>query len=266
MFTNKVVLVTGASKGIGSGIAIGFAQKGADVVVNYHHDSDGADSVVKQITKLGRKAVALQADVGKADDAQFLISTALQTFGKIDILINNAGIAIWKPFLELTEADWDMTINTNLKSIFLISRLAAKSMIENGAGVIVNISSIAGHGSMECLAPYSASKGGMTLLTKAMAVELAPYKIRVNSLAPGTIDIKRNRETDPNYPDNWLPYIPAGRVGEIRDIVDPVLFLCSEAAAYITGETIYADGGLTQYVPMPRADFVGLVKKDECHE
>ena len=135
----------------------------------------------------------------------------IRYFGKIDVLINNAGIAIWKPFLELSEENWDHTLDTNLKSVFLCSQAVAKNLVErNLPGSIINISSIAAHGAMDCLVPYCASKGGMTLITKAMATELGPYKIRVNALAPGSIDIERNRKTDPNYPEDWHPFIPLG--------------------------------------------------------
>jgi NAD(P)-dependent dehydrogenase (short-subunit alcohol dehydrogenase family) len=122
-------------------------------------------------------------------------------------------------------------------------------------GSIVNISSIAAAGALDCLVPYCASKGGMLLITKAMATELGPYNIRVNSVAPGTIDIERNRRTDPNYPGDWLPFIPMGRVGLPSDVAKPVIFLASDEAAYVTGQTFWADGGETSYVPMPRADF-----------
>lgn len=200
-FENKVVVITGASKGIGAGLAAGFAELGASVAVNYNSDSDGADQLVREISERTKsKAIAVQADVGNAQDAERLIHEVLQEYGKVDVLINNAGIAIWKPLLELTEDDWDQTMDTNLKSIFLLSKQVVPSMIEQGGGAILNISSIAARGSMDCLAPYNASKGGMTLLTKALAVELAKYNIRVNALAPGTIDIPRNRKTDPNYP------------------------------------------------------------------
>jgi NAD(P)-dependent dehydrogenase (short-subunit alcohol dehydrogenase family) len=176
--------------------------------------------------------------------------------GTIDLLVNNAGIALWKPFLELDEENWDRTIATNLKSVFLCSQAFALALISSHRkGGIVNISSIAAHGALDCLVPYCASKGGMTLATQAMATELAPYGIRVNAVAPGTIDIKRNRDTDPGYPGNWEKFIPFGRVGLPEEIAKPVVFLCSSEADYVTGQIFWIDGGLTSYVPMPRADF-----------
>ena len=185
-----------------------------------------------------------------------MVSAGIERFGKIDVLVNNAGIAIWKPFLELSEDNWDRTLDVNLKSVFLCSQAVARHLVEQKIpGSIVNISSIAAYGALDCLVPYCASKGGMTLATKAMATELGPYGIRVNAVAAGTIDIKRNRDTDPEYPDDWIPFIPMGRVGTVEDIAKPVIFLASDNADYITGQTFWIDGGLTSYVPMPRADF-----------
>jgi len=253
---NKVAIVTGSSKGIGAGIAKELAIQGCNVAVNYHGDKEGANKVKEYIeTNTGQKAISVYADVSKFKDCEFLVSETIKAFGKIDILINNAGIAHWKPFFEITEEIWDDTLDTNLKSVYMLSQLAGKNMSENDGGVIVNISSIASHGAMDCLVPYCASKGGMTLITKAMAVELASYNIRVNAISSGTIDIERNRKTDPDYPNDWIPYIPLGRVGKVEDISKPVVFLCSEDASYITGQNIFVCGGEVDYVPMPRSDF-----------
>lgn len=252
---NKVAIVTGASKGIGQGIAIGMAKEGADVVVNYCNDEKGAAQTAEEIEKIGRRALVFKADVSISSEVKEMVDATIKTLGNIDILINNAGIAIWKPFLELTEEEWDRTLDVNLKGIFLCSQAVARHMAETGGGTIVNMSSIAGHAALDCLVPYCTSKGGVTLITKAMAVELAPYNIRVNALGPGTIDIERNRSKDPNYPEDWIPYIPMGRVGQVEDIVKPVIFLASDESSYITGQTIYAAGGELAYVPMPRADF-----------
>jgi NAD(P)-dependent dehydrogenase (short-subunit alcohol dehydrogenase family) len=253
---NRVVLVTGASKGIGAEIAKEAAREGADVIVNYASDRAGAEATLDEISQLGCRGMAIGADVGTRADVERMVAAGIEQFGKIDVLINNAGIAIWRPFLELTEDEWDRTLDTNLKSVFLCSQAVVRHLVANHLpGSIVNISSIAAHGALDCLVPYCASKGGMALTTKAMATELGPYGIRVNSLAPGTIDIKRNRDTDPNYPGDWVPYIPLGRVGQVGDIAKPVIFLASDEAGYITGQTFWADGGETSYVPMPRADF-----------
>jgi len=253
---NKTAIITGSSKGIGAAIAIELARQGCNTVINYNSDVDGAREVLRKIKNIaGADSIMVKADIGKYRDVKKLFREAADSFKKIDVLVNNAGIAIWKPFLEITEVMWDRTIDTNLKGAFMCSQAAAKMMIETGGGTIVNISSLGANGSMDCLVPYVTSKGGMTLLTKALAVELAPYNIRVNTIAPGTIDIERNRKTDPDYPDDWIPYIPMGRVGKVKDITGPVVFLCSEESSYITGQNIYVCGGQTDYVPMPRSGF-----------
>lgn len=252
---DKVAIITGASKGIGAEIAKELAREGADVVINYNTDVIGAKSVKDYVESIGRRAIMIKADIGKYDEVENLINQTIKYYGKINILINNAGIAIWKPFFEITEEIWDKTIDTNLKGTFMASQFAAREMKKNGGGVIVNISSLAAQGAMDCLVPYCASKGGMTLITKAMAVELAQYDIRVNTIAPGTINIERNRKTDPNYPDDWIPFIPMGRVGKVEDIAKPVVFLCTDDAAFITGQNIFITGGQTEYIPMPRSDF-----------
>lgn len=258
--SNRVALVTGASKGIGAGIAVEAAREGADVIVNYCSDREGAQATLAQITKLGRRGMIAQGDVSQKDQVDRMVAEGIAELGKIDVLVNNAGIAMWKPFLELDEENWDRTLAVNLKSVFLCSQAVAKQLVAKKlGGSIVNISSIAAYGSLDCLVPYCASKGGMTLTTKAMATELARWGIRVNAIAAGTVDIKRNRDTDPNYPDNWAGFIPMGRVGRVEDIAKPVIFLASEESAYVTGQTFCVDGGQTSYVPMPGADFA---KKD----
>lgn len=253
---DRVTLVTGASKGLGAEIAVEAARQGSNVIVNCHSDQAGANRVLQEIEGLGRKGVVLRANVGLKDDVDTMVAAGIKEFGKIDVLVNNAGIALWQPFLELDEENWDNTLNTNLKSVFLCTQAVAKHLVSAGLpGSIVNISSIAAAGAMDCLVPYCASKGGMTLITKALASELGPHGIRVNAFAPGSIDIKRNRDTDPNYPGDWLPYIPLGRVGTVQDVAKPVIFLASDEAAYVTGQIFWGDGGETCYVPMPRSDF-----------
>ena len=251
-----VALVTGASKGIGAAIAIEAARAGADVVINYATDLPGAEQTLAAVTTAGRRGIIVQADVSRKAEVDAMVARGIEAFGNIDILVNNSGIALWKPFLEIDEENWDRTIDVNLKSVFLCSQAVARALVQQGLpGSIINISSIAAWGALDCLVPYCASKGGMTLITRAMATELGAHGIRVNALAPGTIDITRNRETDPLYPDNWAPFIPLGRVGTVEDIARPVIFLASDDAAYITGQTFWADGGETSYVPMPRSDF-----------
>ncbi|MCK5154958.1 MAG: glucose 1-dehydrogenase [Spirochaetales bacterium] len=252
---DKVALITGASKGIGRGIALGMAKEGADVIVNYFSDEEGARQAAKEIEKMGRRVLLCRADISISSEVDMMVETAIKEFGKIDILINNAGIAIWKPFFEVSESVWDRTLNVNLKGAFLCSQAVARTMVKNGGGNIVNISSNGGYAALDCLVPYCASKGGMTLLTKAMSTELAPYKIRVNAVGPGPIEIERNLREDPKFQDTWPPYIPLKRVGLVEEVVMPVIFLVSDEASYITGQTLYVEGGLLSYVPMPRAEF-----------
>lgn len=253
---DKIVLVTGASKGIGAGIALEAAKEGGDLIINYCEDQAGAAKTLAEVRNLGRRGMIYQADVSQKKQVDEMVAAAVGQMGGVDILINNAGIALWKPFLQLDEANWDRTLEVNLKSVFLCSQAVARHLVARKAqGSIVSISSIAAHGALDCLVPYCASKGGMTLATKAMATELAPYGIRVNAVAAGTIDIKRNRDTDPDYPGSWLPFIPMGRAGQVEEVAKPVVFLASDEAAYITGQTFWVDGGETSYVPMPRADF-----------
>ena len=253
---NRVVLVTGASKGIGAEIAVESAREGADVIINYATDQSGAAATLSEVEKLGRRAMVVRADVRSKVEVDEMVGSGIQRFGKIDVLINNAGIAIWTPFLKVSEDDWDRVLDTNLKGVFLCSQAVARHLVDRGLpGSIVNISSVGGYGALDCLVPYCASKGGMALITKAMATELGPHGIRVNTLAPGTIDVKRNRDLDPDYPDNWVSFIPLGYVGTVGEVAQPAIFLASDKASYITGQTFWADGGVTSYVAMPRADF-----------
>lgn len=255
---DRVVLVTGASKGIGAEVAMEAAREGADVIIDYATDRAGAQAVLAGVEKLGRRGIVVRADVSVKADVDALVAQGIERFGKIDILINNAGIALWKPFLEKTEDEWDRTLNVNLKGVFLCTQAVARHLVEKSLpGSVVNMSSIAAYGTLDCLVDYCASKGGMTLATKAMATELGPYGIRVNTVAPGNIDVKRNRDLDPNFLDSCVPFTPLGRVGKVSDIAKAVIFLASDDAEYITGQIIWVDGGLTTYVPMPRVGFVG---------
>ena len=252
----RVALVTGASKGIGAAIAIEAAREGADVLINYRSDHEGAEKVLDAVKSLDRKGMIHAGDVGRKADVDAMIAKGFDHFGVIDILINNAGIALWKPFLELDEENWDRTLATNLKSVFLCSQAFARRLVEKKKqGSIVNISSIAGFGAIDCLVPYCVSKGGMHSITTAMATELGPYGIRVNALAPGPIDTERNRQTDPAFPGSCKPFIPRGQVGSVEEVAKPAIFLASDEASHITGQCFSVDGGQTAYIPMSRADF-----------
>lgn len=239
----KVALVTGGSRGIGRSIAIELARCGASVVINYMKDEKSAEAAVKEISSSGGYAIAVKGDVSIYDEAKLLIEEVIKSFGKIDILINNAGISKVGLFIDMSEADWDNIINTNLKSMFNVSHNAVNYMLKKKSGCIVNISSIWGNSGAACEVAYSASKGGINSFTKALAKELAPSNIRVNAVAPGIINTEMN---------NWLTEedrialrdeIPLGTFGEGEDVGKLVTFLCSEGSKYITGQVLTVDGG-----------------------
>jgi len=238
----KVAIVTGSARGIGYGIAIALAEEGCNVVVSDLNENDCA-KVVTEIENIGSKALAVKCDVSKKADVDNLISSAVKKFGKLDILVNNAGIFPFKPFLQMTEADWDKVLNVNLKSVFMCSQAAAKEM-KNG-GKIISISSIAAFVGFEGLTHYCATKGGINAMTRAMALELGPQKINVNAIAPGAIDTPGAKMTDENMMKQTIAAIPWKRMGIPEDIANAVVFLASDKADYITGQTIIVDGGYT---------------------
>jgi len=253
----KVAIVTGASSGIGRGIALGMGREGASVVINYHSHQETAEEVQKQIERSGGKAVILRADVGHEAEAQQLIDTAIEHFGRLDILVNNAGIQQDASFLEMTLEQWQKVIDTNLTGPFLCARAAAREFVKQGlqpersraTGNIIFISSVhdvipwAGH------ANYTAAKGGIQMLMKTLAQELAKHKIRVNSLSPGAIKTHINQQDweQEEGRQKMLSQIPYGRIGDPEDIANVAVWLATDEADYITGATIYVDGGMTLY-------------------
>ena len=240
----KVAAVTGSSQGVGQGIALGLASAGWDVAVNYNRSEEGAEATASRIREMGRRAWVLRADVGDSTQVKTMFSALHREAGRLDLLVNNAGVQTWAPLLELAEEDWDRTIRTNLKGTFLCTQQAALIMREAGGGHIVNIGSGANKGPFPNLVDYSASKGGIDNLTRVAAVELGPYGISVNCVAPGAIEIERTRLEDPDYAGVWGSITPLGRIGTPGDVAEAVIFLASERASFITGQTIYVDGGL----------------------
>jgi 3-oxoacyl-[acyl-carrier protein] reductase len=240
----KRALVTGASKGIGAGIALALAREGADVAVNYHRDAGGAEDVVRQIEALGRKAVALKGDVGQVADCQKLVQEAADALGGLDLLVNNAGITLWEDFFDTDEAHWDATLDTNLKSVFFCTQAAARVMRDQKWGRVVNISSGASRSAFKRATPYNASKGGLNMLTAGLAVELGEYGITVNAVGPGAILIARTSDELPDYAGTFARATPLGRVGYPEDIAGAVVYFCSDAASYVTGQVFWVDGGL----------------------
>ncbi len=257
LLQGQKALVTGASSGIGRSVAIYLAQEGADVVVNYVGGVDAANDVVATIISKGGKAIAIQADVSKEDQVQAMYRQMFEAFGTIDILVNNAGLQQDSPFDEMTLTQWQKVIDINLTGQFLCAREAIREFkrrgvvpaISNAAGKIIGMSSVhevipwAGH------VNYAASKGGVMLMNKSIAQEVAPYRIRVNSVCPGAIRTPINRtawETPEAY-DKLMELIPYKRIGEPEDIARTVAWLASDDADYITGVSLFADGGMTLY-------------------
>lgn len=237
-------LVTGSSKGVGKGIALELARCGCDVAVNYNSDAAGAAATVVEIQSLGRQAFPVQANVGCAADVDRMMAEVFERFPGLHVLVNNAGVQTWKPLLDLAEAEWDRTIATNLKGCFLCTQRAARHMREHRGGRIVNIGSGCNKAPFPNLADYTASKGGIEMFTKVAAVELGPYGITVNCVAPGAVEIERTKQETGDYAGTWAGLTPLGRVGLPRDIGKTVAFLCGPGGDFITGQTIWVDGGL----------------------
>lgn len=247
---DKVAIVTGSGQGIGKSICEEFGREGAQVVVSSRRSINGRP-VADGIAEAGGRAVFVQCDVSAEEQVKALIDTTIKQFGRIDILVNNAGVNFVKPFPDVQPADWDRVINTDLRGTYLCSWYAVPHMLRRGGGSIVNITTV--H-TMACLpgaAPYDAAKWGVVGLTKSMAVELAPENVRVNALSPGLIDTKiwddikaaaSDKETVLEY---WRQNIPMGRVGTPEEIAQTAVFLASDAASYITGANLLADGGMT---------------------
>jgi len=242
--TAKYALVTGASKGIGRGIALGLAEAGWHVAVNYNRDKGGAEETAAKIRELGRDAWIMQGDVGFSDQTARLFEDVRRDMGRLDLLVNNAGVQTFAALLDLREEDFDRTIRTNLKGCFVCSQQAARIMRDQGGGCIVNIGSGANKQPFPGLIDYCTSKGGIENLTKVSAVELGPYGIRVNCVAPGAIEIERTQLESPDYAGTWGQITPLRRVGQVQDVAAVVVFLASDAAEFTTGQTIYVDGGL----------------------
>ncbi|MGE0131624.1 MAG: SDR family NAD(P)-dependent oxidoreductase [Blastocatellales bacterium] len=245
--SGKVALVTGAGSGIGKATAIALAEAGAAVAINYHRNEAGAADAKQTITNAGGRAITIQADVTKSADVRRMVEETVAAFGPVDILVNNAGSLVERlRLLELTEERWDDVINLNLKSAFLCAQAVAASMIERKAGVIINVTSIAGrNGGALGSIHYSTAKGGMITMTKGMAKELAPHGVRVNAVSPGVIDTPFHEQfSTPEAMKNFANIIPLGRVGKSEEVARTIVYLASEAASFLVGETIEINGGM----------------------
>ena len=245
--TGKVAAVTGGDQGIGRAIAERLAQDGADVAICYRKNKKGADEVVAGITAAKRRAAAFQADVGIVADGQRFIDEAVAALGKVDILINNAGLEKRADFWDVTEADFDAVLNVNLKGMFFVTQSVVRHLRKTGRpGKIINISSVHEELPFPHFASYCASKGGIKMLTRNLAIELAPAKITINSIAPGAIETPINTKllNDPVKLKDLLENIPLGRLGKPEDVAGIASFLASEDSDYVTGTTLFVDGGL----------------------
>jgi glucose 1-dehydrogenase len=242
---NKVAVVTGSSQGIGRAIALVFAREGAAVTVDYRSHPDEAQAVVEEIEGSGGRALAVRADVSEPGDVRNLIRKTVQEFGCLDIMVNNAGIEEKVPFLETPFESYERVVRVNLTGAWLGCQEAARQMVEQGeGGRIINVSSVHEDRPMPTNAPYCAAKGGLRMLMRTIAVELAPHGITVNNVAPGAIEtpINKNLEENPEQMEELLSEIPLGRMGRPEEVAELALYLAS--ASYVTGSTLYIDGGM----------------------
>ena len=245
MQPGKTALVTGASRGIGKEIALELARNGYRVAVNYFNDpAPMVDAAMAEIHALQPASIGIQADIRCSAQVSAMFLKVMAEIGHLDLLVNNAGVQTWRPLLEVTEDEWDLVIDTNLKGCFLCTQQAARCMKDHGGGSIVNLGSGCNKLAFPSLVAYTASKGGIEMFTKEAAVELGQYGIRVNCIAPGSIESERTRQEDPDYAGTWSKLTPLGRVGTEADIAPTVVFLASPGASFISGQTIWIDGAL----------------------
>lgn len=244
MLKDKVVLVTGASRGIGREIALTLGKAGAKIIVNYFGSQEKAEAVVSEIKASGSEAMALRSDVSNAQDVDAMFKQIMNTYGVIDIVVNNAGITSDNLLIRMKEEEWDRVIDTNLKSVFLVSKVAAKQMMRQRHGNIINISSVVGVIGNAGQANYVAAKSGVIGLTKSMARELAVRGIRVNAIAPGFIATDMTEQLSDEVKDQLLSQIPLQQLGQPEHIANVALFLASPMSAYMTGQILSVDGGM----------------------
>lgn len=243
--TNKVSLITGGSRGIGAATAFLLAQTGSDIILNYARNNERAGAIANAIRELGRRVLVHQANVGNADEARSLVEQGIASFGRIDIVVNNAGIWTYGEIGAMNENVWDETMEANLKSIFNICNAVVPHMKKSGGGRIINIASTAGQRGEAFHSHYAASKGGVIAFTKSIAAELAPFNILVNTVAPGWVDTEMTESAlgDGKSREEIAASIPLHRIATPEDIAGPVLFLASDLARHITGSTISVNGG-----------------------
>lgn len=248
----KVAIVTGGNSGIGKAVSLALAGQGAHLVIDYIADQQATEDLERQIAALGDEAIGIEADVSRIDDLQRLVDAAVKTFGRLDVMVNNAGIETRTSVLDTTEAQFEKVMNINLKSAFFGTQLAAKQMIaQGGGGRIINMTSVHEDWPMPGNTSYCLSKGGMRMLTRTAGVELAPHNILVVGVGPGAVATPINISTmqDPVKMEKLDSAIPVGRMAKPEEIGSVVAFLAGDGASYITGTTIFADGGIMQGSP-----------------
>ena len=245
-FEGKVALVTGASRGIGRAIALALAAEGADVAVNYAGSEAAAKEVAAEIEAMGRKAFVIQADIASTEASTAMVDAVVKEFGRVDVLVNNAGITRDGLLMRMKEEDWDAVITTNLKGVFNCTKAAIKYMMKQKSGNIVNISSVMGINPARLQCAFTVAKAGVIMMSRVMALELAPYNIRVNCLCPGSIMSEKTYAkfySDPVKAESLLSHVPMKRAGEGHEIADGILYLSSDFSTYTTGNNLVIDGG-----------------------
>ena len=244
LLDNKIALVTGASRGIGKAIAIALAKSGATVVINYAGNINAAKEVESEINAINGKAIIFQADVSNVDAVENMIKAVVEQFGRIDILINNAGITRDNLLMRMKESDWDEVMNTNLKGVYNCTKSISRIMMKQRYGKIVNMTSVVGLTGNAGQANYAAAKAGVIGFTKSVAKEFASRGINVNAIAPGYISTDMTAVLSDEVKKDFAAKIPFGRIGQAEDVAEAVLFLVSDKSSYITGQTINVDGGM----------------------
>lgn len=244
LLEGKTAIITGATRGIGRGIALAFAQHGAQVAFTYSSSVQAADELEKELTALGVKAKGYQSNAGDFNEAQKLVDEVVASFGTVDVLINNAGITKDNLLMRISEDDFDKVIETNLKSVFNMTKAVQRTMLKNRAGSIINMSSVVGVKGNAGQTNYAASKAGVIGFSKSVALELGSRNIRCNVIAPGFIETEMTEKLSPEVVEGWRNAIPLKRGGTPEDVANLCVFLASDMSAYITGQTINVDGGM----------------------